>query len=70
MGAENCDYLNVSICDSTENNDEFSIGLYSPGSHAQTVPIRVPVDGATYTVTDAAGKEITADVVPGNLIIY
>ena len=64
MGAENCDYLNVSICDTTQNNDEFSIGLYSPGSHDQTVPIRLPVDGASFTVTDASGKEITSDVVP------
>ena len=64
LGAQTCDYLNVSICASTEADDEFTIGIYSPSSHPETQVIRIPVNGSAYTVTDGQGKAVTVDILP------
>ena len=59
-----CDYLNITVCDQTEGSDEFTVGIYSPGSHTFVQHIRIPVNDTAFTVTDAAGKAVPADVIP------
>ena len=56
--------MNITVCDETEGADEFTVGVYSPGSHSFLQHVRVPVNGTAFTVTDAAGKSVPVDVVP------
>lgn len=64
QGAINCEYRNVSICDETETAKEFTVGVYSPASHAFHYHVRVPVNGSSYDVTNQAGEKVPFDVVP------
>ena len=47
-----------------QGRDHFTVGIYSPASHAFDQHIRLPVNGTAYRVTNAQGETIFSDVVP------
>ncbi|KAM6288858.1 LOW QUALITY PROTEIN: lysosomal alpha-mannosidase, partial [Aegotheles albertisi] len=59
-----CDALNVSSCPLTEGATRFTVTLYNPLARRVSWPIRLPVNGATYTVTDPQGQPVPSQVVP------
>ncbi|XP_061626669.1 lysosomal alpha-mannosidase isoform X1 [Phyllopteryx taeniolatus] len=58
-----CDSLNVSVCPVTESN-KFSVNIFNPLARPVSWPIRLPVNGTAYTVSDAEGKSVDCEVVP------
>uniref|UniRef100_A0A8C6KLS3 Alpha-mannosidase n=1 Tax=Nothobranchius furzeri TaxID=105023 RepID=A0A8C6KLS3_NOTFU len=59
-----CDNLNISVCPLTEASKKFSVGVYNPLAHPVTWPVRLPVNGTAYGVTDATGKPVDSQVFP------
>ncbi|XP_053907882.1 lysosomal alpha-mannosidase [Cuculus canorus] len=59
-----CNALNVSACALTEAAARFSVILYNPLGRRLSWPIRLPVNGASYAVTDAQGHPVHSEVVP------
>ncbi|KAM8880161.1 lysosomal alpha-mannosidase isoform 2-T2 [Spinachia spinachia] len=59
-----CDNLNVSVCPLTECSQKFSVNVYNPLVRAVTWPVRLPVKGTSYKVTDAEGRSVDCQVVP------
>uniref|UniRef100_A0A8C6KDZ4 Alpha-mannosidase n=1 Tax=Nothobranchius furzeri TaxID=105023 RepID=A0A8C6KDZ4_NOTFU len=41
---------------------QFSVGVYNPLAHPVTWPVRLPVNGTAYGVTDATGKPVDSQV--------
>lgn len=58
-----CLNLNISVCDVTENSEQFTVTVYNPLAHATYQYVRVPVAGSKYEVLDY--RNIT---VPSQLI--
>uniref|UniRef100_A0A3Q0SVF1 Alpha-mannosidase n=1 Tax=Amphilophus citrinellus TaxID=61819 RepID=A0A3Q0SVF1_AMPCI len=59
-----CDNLNISVCPLTESSKKFSVNVYNPLARPVTWPIRLPVNGTAYSVSDAKGKPVDCLVVP------
>lgn len=59
-----CENLNISVCPLTENSNTFSMNVYNPLARAVSWPVRLPVNGSQYSVTDANGKAVDSQVVP------
>ncbi|XP_071359928.1 lysosomal alpha-mannosidase [Trachinotus anak] len=59
-----CDNLNISVCPLTESSKKFSVNVYNPLARPVTWPVRLPVNGSAYTVSDATGKAVDCQVVP------
>uniref|UniRef100_A0A4W6E711 Alpha-mannosidase n=1 Tax=Lates calcarifer TaxID=8187 RepID=A0A4W6E711_LATCA len=59
-----CDNLNISVCPLTESSKKFSVNVYNPLARPVTWPVRLPVNGTAYTVSDAKGKAVDCQVVP------
>ncbi|XP_034043246.1 lysosomal alpha-mannosidase [Thalassophryne amazonica] len=59
-----CDNLNISVCPLTESSKKFSVTVYNPLARPVTWPVRLPVNGTSYAVTDANGKAVDSQVVP------
>uniref|UniRef100_A0A4W6E828 Alpha-mannosidase n=1 Tax=Lates calcarifer TaxID=8187 RepID=A0A4W6E828_LATCA len=53
-----CDNLNISVCPLTESSKKFSVNVYNPLARPVTWPVRLPVNGTAYTVSDAKGKVV------------
>jgi len=66
-GGAKCDYFNISVCDHSEDFNEFTLAIYSPASHSFNTFIRVPVNVSEYAVRDATGKDLLYDLVPGRV---
>lgn len=49
---ESCLNLNISVCDVTENSEQFTVTVYNPLAHATYQYVRVPVAGSKYEVRD------------------
>ncbi|KFO79729.1 Lysosomal alpha-mannosidase, partial [Cuculus canorus] len=60
-----CNALNVSACALTEAAARFSVILYNPLGRRLSWPIRLPVNGASYAVTDAQGHPVHSEVSVG-----
>ncbi|XP_008287607.1 lysosomal alpha-mannosidase [Stegastes partitus] len=58
-----CDNLNISVCPLTESSKKFSVNVYNPLARPVTWPVRLPVNGTAYTVSDANGKPVDCQVV-------
>ncbi|KAL3996930.1 hypothetical protein ACER0C_009586 [Sarotherodon galilaeus] len=58
-----CDNLNVSVCHLTESSKKFSVNVYNPLARPVTWPVRLPVNGTAYSVSDASGKAVDCQVV-------
>ncbi|KAM6307824.1 LOW QUALITY PROTEIN: lysosomal alpha-mannosidase, partial [Podargus strigoides] len=59
-----CDALNVSVCPLTEAAARFTVVLYNPLPRRLSWPLRLPVAGASYAVTDPQGQPVPSEVVP------
>uniref|UniRef100_A0A672YR33 Alpha-mannosidase n=1 Tax=Sphaeramia orbicularis TaxID=375764 RepID=A0A672YR33_9TELE len=59
-----CDYLNISVCPLTESSKKFSVNVYNPLGRPVTWPVRLPVNGTAYAVSDAAGTSVDCQVLP------
>ncbi|KAM4585370.1 lysosomal alpha-mannosidase [Odontesthes bonariensis] len=59
-----CDNLNISVCPLTESSKKFTVSVYNPLARPVTLPVRLPVNGTAYTVTDAKGTSVDCKVVP------
>uniref|UniRef100_A0A3P8SFH6 Alpha-mannosidase n=1 Tax=Amphiprion percula TaxID=161767 RepID=A0A3P8SFH6_AMPPE len=59
-----CDNLNISVCPLTATSKKFSVSVYNPLARPVTWPVRLPVNGTAYTVSDANGKPVDCQVVP------
>uniref|UniRef100_A0A4W6E549 Alpha-mannosidase n=1 Tax=Lates calcarifer TaxID=8187 RepID=A0A4W6E549_LATCA len=57
-----CDNLNISVCPLTESSKKFSVNVYNPLARPVTWPVRLPVNGTAYTVSDAKGKAVDCQV--------
>lgn len=60
---ESCLNLNVSICDVSENSDQFVVTVYNPLAHATYQYVRVPVGGSKYEVRDYRNIEVPSQLV-------
>ncbi|XP_040026054.2 lysosomal alpha-mannosidase [Gasterosteus aculeatus] len=59
-----CDNLNISVCPLTESSKKFSVNVYNPLVRAVIWPVRLPVNGTSYEVSDAEGRSVDCQVVP------
>ncbi|KAK5925893.1 hypothetical protein CgunFtcFv8_021508 [Champsocephalus gunnari] len=59
-----CDNLNISVCPLTEASKKFSVNVYNPLARPVSHPVRLPVNGSSYEVTDANGKPVDCQVLP------
>ncbi|XP_067244068.1 lysosomal alpha-mannosidase [Chanodichthys erythropterus] len=59
-----CENLNISVCPLTESSHKFSMNVYNPLGRTVSWPVRLPVNGSMYSVTDANGKAVDSQVVP------
>ncbi|XP_031470049.1 lysosomal alpha-mannosidase [Phasianus colchicus] len=59
-----CEALNVSVCPITEAAESFSVILYNPLPRRILWPIRLPVNGTSYVVTDPDGRAVPSVLVP------
>ncbi|CAN9510730.1 unnamed protein product [Ophioblennius macclurei] len=59
-----CDSLNISVCPITESSKKFSVTVYNPLARPISWPVRLPVNGSAYLVSDAGGKTVDSQVVP------
>uniref|UniRef100_A0A671TYK4 Alpha-mannosidase n=1 Tax=Sparus aurata TaxID=8175 RepID=A0A671TYK4_SPAAU len=57
-----CDNLNISVCPLTESSKKFSVNVYNPLARPVTWPVRLPVNGTAYVVSDANGKSVDSQV--------
>ncbi|XP_078660424.1 lysosomal alpha-mannosidase-like isoform X1 [Branchiostoma floridae x Branchiostoma belcheri] len=61
--AQFCTYLNISICPTTENNDNFAVTVYNPLARQLTGHyLRLPVNGQSYTVSSPTGTSVETQV--------
>ncbi|XP_068460344.1 lysosomal alpha-mannosidase [Clinocottus analis] len=58
-----CDNLNISVCPLTESSRKFSVNVYNPLARPVTWPVRLPVNGTSYQVSDAEGRSVDCQVV-------
>ncbi|CAJ1052920.1 lysosomal alpha-mannosidase [Xyrichtys novacula] len=59
-----CDNLNISVCPLTESSTKFAVNVYNPLGRTVTWPVRLPVNGTAYTVSDPSGRSVDCQVVP------
>ncbi|XP_016422265.1 lysosomal alpha-mannosidase-like [Sinocyclocheilus rhinocerous] len=59
-----CENLNISVCPLTESSQKFSMNVYNPLGRTVSWPVRLPVNGSLYSVTDTNGKAVDSQVVP------
>ncbi|XP_057283787.1 lysosomal alpha-mannosidase [Pezoporus wallicus] len=65
-----CNSLNVSICPLTEASSRFLVLLYNPLGRRVSWPIRLPVHGVSYTVTDPRGQPVPSEIVPVSIVTH
>lgn len=61
---QSCLNLNISVCDVSENANQFTVTVYNPLAHATYQYIRVPVGGAKYEVKDYRNIVVPSQMVP------
>ena len=61
-----CPLLNISQCEVTEKQAEFSVGLYNPLTSDAAWPVRLPVSSCDtlYTVSSENGDTLETQMVP------
>jgi hypothetical protein len=60
-----CEYLNISICDSTENlTDSVTAVIYNPMAQRRAEFIRLPVVSSAFEVYDSDNNRVSAQVQP------
>lgn len=61
---DSCLSLNISVCDTSENADQFTVTVYNPLAHATYQHVRFPVGGSSYEVRDYRNIVVPAQMVP------
>ena len=61
---EYCAMLNVSQCQTTEQNTPFIVTLYNPVAFRSSLTVRLPVSDGSYSVTDHLGRLVASQMVP------
>lgn len=59
-----CLSLNISMCDVSENANQFTVTVYNPLAHATYQHVRFPVGGSTYEVRDYRNIVVPSQMVP------
>ncbi|NWX35598.1 MA2B1 mannosidase, partial [Notiomystis cincta] len=59
-----CNALNISVCPFSETTAHFSVILYNPLAWGVTWPVRLPVSGTSYAVSDPQGQAVASQVSP------
>uniref|UniRef100_A0A674B8A5 Alpha-mannosidase n=1 Tax=Salmo trutta TaxID=8032 RepID=A0A674B8A5_SALTR len=57
-----CEHLNISVCHLTETSKKFSVNVYNPLARPVSWPVRLPVNGTAYSISDAKGKAVDSQV--------
>uniref|UniRef100_A0A8K9V7E0 Alpha-mannosidase n=1 Tax=Oncorhynchus mykiss TaxID=8022 RepID=A0A8K9V7E0_ONCMY len=57
-----CEHLNISVCPLTETSKKFSVNVYNPLARPVSWPVRLPVNGTAYRISDAKGKAVDSQV--------
>ncbi|NWV30922.1 MA2B1 mannosidase, partial [Grantiella picta] len=57
-----CNALNISMCPLSETADHFTVILYNPLARRVAWPVRLPVRGSSYAVTDPEGQPVASQV--------
>ena len=57
------DCLNISVCAATTGKEAFTVAAWNPLAQATTAIARLPVSGAHWAVTDAAGRTVASQAV-------
>uniref|UniRef100_A0A8C7JHC9 Lysosomal alpha-mannosidase n=1 Tax=Oncorhynchus kisutch TaxID=8019 RepID=A0A8C7JHC9_ONCKI len=57
-----CEHLNISVCPLTETSKKFSVNVYNPLARPVSWPVRLPVNGTAYSISDAKGKAVDSQV--------
>uniref|UniRef100_A0A8K9X3W4 Alpha-mannosidase n=1 Tax=Oncorhynchus mykiss TaxID=8022 RepID=A0A8K9X3W4_ONCMY len=47
-----CEHLNISVCPLTETSKKFSVNVYNPLARPVSWPVRLPVNGTAYRISD------------------
>lgn len=61
---QSCLNLNISMCDISENANQFVVTVYNPLAHATYQYVRFPVGGAKYEVKDYRDIVVPSQLVP------
>ncbi|KAK3085809.1 hypothetical protein FSP39_008930 [Pinctada imbricata] len=59
-----CDLLNISRCNVTEGNEQFTVNVYNPLAREVSHWIQLPTNAKSCVVTDPFGKQIVSQIVP------
>ncbi|XP_055014640.1 LOW QUALITY PROTEIN: lysosomal alpha-mannosidase [Boleophthalmus pectinirostris] len=59
-----CDLLNISVCSFTESSPEFTVTVFNPLGRSLLWPVRLPVNGSRYSVSDPGGNPVDSQVAP------
>lgn len=61
---QSCLNLNISLCDISENSNQFMVTVYNPLAHATYQHVRFPVGGDKYEVRDYRNIIVPSQLVP------
>lgn len=61
---KSCLQLNISMCDVTEQSEQFMLTVYNPLAHATYQHVRFPIEGTNYEVRDYRGINVPSQIVP------
>lgn len=61
---QSCLSLNISVCEISENANQFTVTVYNPLAHATYQYVRFPVGGAKYEVKDFRNIVVPSQLVP------
>ena len=61
---QSCLLLNISICEISEQSEQFMVTVYNPLAHATYQHVRFPVEGFNYEVRDYRGIDVLSQLVP------
>ncbi|KYO34592.1 lysosomal alpha-mannosidase [Alligator mississippiensis] len=59
-----CNYLNMSVCPLSEAAGQFTVILYNPLGRSVRWIVRLPVNGAQYSVMDTDGQAVLSEIIP------
>nr|XP_054773822.1 lysosomal alpha-mannosidase-like isoform X1 [Lytechinus pictus] len=60
--SDHCNYVNISICPTSETQNSFTVVVYNPLGRSVMSPIRLPVNQAAYTVMGPNNMTMTSQI--------
>ena len=64
VGAEFCEFLNVTSCEVTEKHKSFTFGFYNPSGWTYLHPFRIPLANPSSYVLEGSFDLVSWDLVP------